>query len=76
MSEIQEATSVDAEAQGGVMEGFLIEHKGLVLISDWYMLGTVTALRSGKRLSPDSSGPKDFSKQGFSDQLCGSPWRF
>ena len=58
MSEIQEATSVDAEAQGGVMEGFLIEHKGLVLISDWYMLGTTTAPRSGKeRLSPDCFGP-------------------
>ena len=49
---------VDAEAQGGVVEGFLMEHKGLVLISDWYMLGTATALRSGNgRLSSDSSGP-------------------
>ena len=58
MSKIQEATRVDAEAQGGVVEGFLMEHKGLVLISDWYMLGTATALRSGNgRLSSDSSGP-------------------
>ena len=73
ISEIQEATRVDAE--GGAVETFLMKQQGLVLISDWYMLGTVTALRSGKRLSPDSSGPKDFSKQGFSDQLCGSPWR-
>jgi len=74
MSEIQEATRVDAER--GVVEGFLIEQQGLVLISDWYMLGTATALRNGKgRLSPDSSGPKDFNTQGFSDQLCGSPWR-
>lgn len=74
MSEIQEATRVDAER--GVVEGFLIEQQGLVLISDWYMLGTATALRTGKgRLSPDSSGPKDFNTQGFSDQLCGSPWR-
>ena len=56
MSEIQEATRVDAER--GVVEGFLIEQQGLVLISDWYMLGTATALRSGKgRLSSDSSGP-------------------
>ena len=60
MSEIQEATRVDAER--GVVEGFLIEQQGLVLISDWYMLGTATALRNGKgRLSPDSSGPKDLS---------------
>lgn len=64
MSESQEAMRVDAEARGGVVEGFLMEYKGLVLISDWYVLGTAAALRSGKgRLSPDNSGPKNFSKQ-------------
>lgn len=53
-----------AEIQGRAGEGFLTEHKGLVLISDWYTPDTAAALRSGKgRLSPDSAGPKKFSKQ-------------
>lgn len=41
MSEIQEATVWMLKTQGGVMEGFLIEHKASCW-SLWYMLGTTT----------------------------------
>lgn len=48
MPESQEAMRVDAEAQGGFVEGLLLEHKGPVLTSDWYMLSTAPALREWK----------------------------
>lgn len=57
MSESQEVKRVVAEIQGRAGEGFLTEHKGLVLISDWYTPDTAAAEEWKGEIEPRQRWP-------------------